>query len=127
MAKQLGRKVTIKIGGVAIAAARTKNLTINNEPVNVTTDGDDGIQTLLNEAGEKAVSVSVEGLGDQTALVDVALGDDLVEAIEFDYGTFSITGDFFQASYQEGMPYNDAITFTAEYQSTGAVLRGTGS
>jgi predicted secreted protein len=127
MAKQLGRKVTIKIGGVAIAAARTKNLTINNEPVNVTTDGDDGIQTLLNEAGEKAVSVSVEGLGDQTALVDVALGDDLVEAIEFDYGTFSITGDFFQASYQEGQPYNDAITFTAEYQSTGAVLRGTGS
>jgi predicted secreted protein len=127
MAKQLGRKVTIKIGGVAIAAARTKNLTINNEPVNVTTDGDDGIQTLLNEAGEKAVSVSVEGLGDQTALVDVALGDDLIEAIEFDYGTFSITGDFFQASYQEGMPYNDAITFTAEYQSTGAVLRGTGS
>jgi len=127
MAKQLGRKVTIKIGGVAIAAARTKNLTINNEPVNVTTDGDDGIQTLLNEAGEKAVSVSVEGLGDQTALVDVALGDDLIEAIEFDYGTFSITGDFFQASYQEGMPYNDSITFTAEYQSTGAVLRGTGS
>jgi predicted secreted protein len=127
MAKQLGRKVTIKIGGVAIAAARTKNLTINNEPVNVTTDGDDGIQTLLNEAGEKAVSVSVEGLGDQTALVDVALGDDLIEAIEFDYGTFSITGDFFQASYQEGMPYNDAITFTAEYQSTGAVLRGNGS
>jgi predicted secreted protein len=127
MAKQLGRKVIIKIGGVAISAARTKNLTINNEPVNVTTDGDDGIQTLLNEAGEKAVSVSVEGIGDQSALVDIALGDDLVEAIEFDYGTFSITGDFFQASYTEGQPYNDAITFTAEYQSTGAVLRGTGS
>jgi predicted secreted protein len=127
MAKQLGRKVIIKIGGVAISAARTKNLTINNEPVNVTTDGDDGIQTLLNEAGEKAVSVSVEGIGDQSALVDIALGNDLVEAIEFDYGTFSITGDFFQASYTEGQPYNDAITFTAEYQSTGAVLRGTGS
>ena len=127
MAKQLGRKVTIKIGGVAIAAARTKNLTINNEPVNVTTDGDDGIQTLLNEPGEKAVSVSVEGIGDQTALVDVALGDDLVESIEFDYGSFSIIGDFFQASYAEGQPYNDAITFTAEYQSTGAVIRGVAS
>ena len=123
MAKQLGRKVTIKIGGNVIAAARTKNLTINNEPVNVTTDGDDGIQTLLAEPGEKAVSVSVEGLGDQTALVDVALGDDLIEAVEFDYGTFTISGDFFQASYTEGQPYNDAITFTAEYQSSGAVLR----
>lgn len=123
MAKQLGRKVTIKIGGNVIAAARTKNLTINNEPVNVTTDGDDGIQTLLAEPGEKAVSVSVEGLGDQTALVDVALGDDLIEAVEFDYGSFTISGDFFQASYTEGQPYNDAITFTAEYQSSGAVLR----
>lgn len=123
MAKQLGRKVTIKIGGNVIAAARTKNLTINNEPVNVTTDGDDGIQTLLAEPGEKAVSVSVEGLGDQTALVDVALGNDLIEAVEFDYGTFTISGDFFQASYTEGQPYNDAITFTAEYQSSGAVLR----
>jgi predicted secreted protein len=127
MAKQLGRKVIIKVGGVAIAAARTKTLTISNEPVNVTTDGDDGIQTLLTEAGEKAVTVSVEDVGDQTALVDIALGSDLIQAIELDYGTFSITGDFFQASYEEGLPYNDAITFTAEYQSSGAVLRGTGS
>jgi predicted secreted protein len=123
MAKQLGRKVTISVGGVVIAAARTKSLTINNEPVNITTDGDDGIQMLLNEPGEKAVEVSVEGLGDQAAFMDIALSDDLVEAIIFDYGTFTVTGDFFQASYSEGLPYNDSVTFTASYQSTGAVVK----
>lgn len=126
MAKQLGRKVTISVAGSVIAVARTKSLTINNEPVNVTTDGDLGIQTLLNEPGEKSVEISVEGIGDQAAFVTKSLGSDLVEEIIFTYGTTAgdtiITGDFFLTSYGEGLPYNDAITFTATYQSTGAVV-----
>ena len=123
MAKRLGRKVTISVGGSVVAVARTKSLTINNEPVNVTTDGDDGIQQLLDEPGEKSVEVSVEGIGDQETFIAKALSNDLMEAVIFNYGTFTVTGDFFQASYNEGLPYNDAITFTASYQSSGAVVK----
>lgn len=123
MAKRLGRKVTISINGSVVAVARTKSLTINNEPVNVTTEGDAGIQQLLDEPGEKSVEVSVEGIGDQETFIVKALSNDLVEAVIFNYGTFTVTGDFFQASYNEGLPYNDAITFSASYQSTGAVVK----
>lgn len=123
MAKQLGRTVTISDGGTVIAAARTKSLTINNESVNVTTDGDSGIQTLLTEPGEKAVEISVEGIGNQEVLTATALSTNLVTELIFNYGTYTITGDFFQSSYSEGMPYNDAVTFTASYQSTGAVVK----
>ena len=123
MAKRLGRKVTISVGGSVVAVARTKSLTINNEPVNVTTDGDDGIQQLLNDPGEKSVEISVEGLGDQESFITKALSNDLIEELILNYGTFTITGDFFQASYNEGLPYNDAITFSASYQSSGAVVK----
>ena len=123
MAKRLGRKVTISVGGSVVAVARTKSLTINNEPVNVTTDGDDGIQQLLNDPGEKSVEISLEGLGDQDSFITKALSNDLIEELILNYGTFTITGDFFQASYSEGLPYNDSITFTASYQSSGAVVK----
>ena len=123
MAKRLGRKVTISVGGSVVAVARTKTLTINNEPVNVTADGDDGIQKMLNEPGEKSVETSIDGLGDQESFITKALSDDLIEEVVLNYGTFTITGDFFQASYSEGLPYNDSITFTASYQSSGAVVK----
>jgi predicted secreted protein len=123
--EQLGRKVTISVGGNVVATARTKSLTINNSPINVTADGDDGIQRMLTEQGEKAVEVSVEGLSFGSDLMDVALGDNLVQEIIFDYGTYTITGDFFQASYAETMPYNEAMTFSASYSSSGAVVKAT--
>jgi len=123
--EQLGRKVSIEIDGVVVATARTKSLTINNSGINVTSDGDDGIQRMLDEPGEKNVEVSVEGLSFGSTLMDIALGSNLVQEIVFDFGTYTVTGDFFQSSYSESMPYNEAMTFTAAYSSTGAVLKAT--
>lgn len=124
MAKTLGRKVKISIDGNVVAVARTKSLTINNSPINVTTDGDDGIQTLLDEGGEKSVETSVEGITDvDGVLMDVALSNNQMKEIVLNYGTFTVTGDFFQASYSESLPYNEAATFTSSYQSSGAVLK----
>ena len=123
--EKLGRKVTISIDGAVVANARTKSLTINNSGINVTSDGDDGIQRMLDEPGEKNVEVSVEGLAFGSTLMDIALGSNLVQEIIFDFGTYTVTGDFFQSSYSESMPYNEAMTFTAAYSSTGAVLKAT--
>lgn len=124
----IGRKVSISVGGSVVATARTKSLTINNSAINVTTDGDAGIQELLAESGEQSVEVSVDGLflSSDTALLDEALtapNSAALSAIVFDYGTFTITGNFKQTSYNEGMPYNDAITFSASYSSSGAVVK----
>lgn len=125
MAEQLGRKVTISIGGAVRATARTKTLNINNEMVDVTSDGDDGVQRFIHEPGQKAVEVSVEGMYDTTdeALQDLALSNDLSEEIVLDYTTFTITGTFVMPTYSEGMTYNDAQTFSATFQSSGAVVK----
>lgn len=127
----IGRKVTMSIGGSVVAQARTKSLTINNTPINVTTDGDDGIQELLAESAEQSVELSVDGLflSSDTALLDEALASPnsaSLTSIVFDYGTFTITGTFKQTSYNEGLPYNEAITFSASYSSSGAVVKAAG-
>jgi predicted secreted protein len=125
MAEQLGRKVSISVGGAVVATARTKSLNINNSAINVTSDGDDGIQRILAEPGEKAVEVSVDGLAIDATLADVALSSSLTVAIVFDYGTYTISGNFFMGSYSESLPYNEAITFSASFSSTGAVTKVT--
>ncbi len=129
MAEMLGRKVTISIAGTVVATARTKSLTINNSLINITSDGDDGIQRFLDEMGEKSVEVTLDGLADvaastaTTALMDIALGNSLIDELILDYGAFTLTGQFAQSTYSEGEPYNEAVTFSASYSSSGAVIK----
>ena len=129
MAEQLGRKVSISIGGVVRATARTKSLSINNEMVDVTADGDDGVQRFIHEPGQKSVELSVEGMFDteDEALPDLALSNDLSEEIILDYGSYTITGTFVMPTYSEGMTYNDAQTFSASFNSSGAVVKAAGT
>lgn len=124
----LGRKVTISVGGTVVATARTKSLTINNSSINVTTDGDDGIQELLDETAEQSVEMSVDGLhlSTETGLLDDALvapNSATLKTVVFNFGNFTITGSFKQTSYSLGVPYNEAVTFSASYSSSGAVVK----
>ena len=61
-----GRQVKVYEGdvstGTLVAGARTKSVTFNNEPIDVTTDDASGFRTLLEEPGQKSLDVSVEGL-----------------------------------------------------------------
>lgn len=126
MAEIHGRKCIISVNSVPIATARTKSFAVNNAPVNVTSDGDDGIQRIMAEPGEKAIETSIEGLYDtaETSMLDLAMhGTNCITGVELDYGAYTIAGDFFLASYSEGQPYNEAITFTSSFQSSGAILK----
>lgn len=123
MSKIVGRIVTLSLATVLIAAARTKSLTINNSPINVTTDDEDGIQTLLAVPGEKAVEISVDGILDTDALLTLSLSANPDGVMVFTYPTYTITGTFFMSSYSEGIPYNEATTFSASFSSSGAVVK----
>lgn len=123
MPEMLGREVEISVGGVVIAEARTKTLTINNTAIDITTDGDDGIQRILSKPGKKSVDLSVEGLTNDDTMLAASLGDNLLEDVVLDYGTFTLTGSFFQSSYSEGMPHEEAKTFSASYMSSGVLLK----
>lgn len=123
MAEQLGRKVTISVGGDVVATARTTSMTVNNESVNITSAGDDGIRRLMDEAGEKSIEITLDGLYTDDSLYDLAQGSTLLPEVILTYETYTLTGDFFLSSYNEGQPYNEAITFSATLQSSGAVTK----
>lgn len=122
MAKNVGRKLIIQKQGTPIASVRTKTVTINNEAIDVTTDDSSGFRTLLEDAGQSQIDLSVEGLTDNDDLIAAAAnGTGLIDTytIEFPNGA-TITGDFRLNNMEVGAEYNAAITFTAEIHSTGS-------
>lgn len=122
MAGSVGREFKIKRNGVTIAGMRTKTVTINGTPVDVTTDDDDGFRRLLEKSGEKQIDLSIEGILKDDELVEAlaATGGVLIEQCELEFVSGAkIIGDFRLNSIELGFPYNDATTFSGEMQSTG--------
>ena len=131
MGKQVGRDVKFEWGngsGGIVKGKREKSLTFNLEPINVTDDDDSGKQTLLEASGEESIEVSVEGLTTDEELIKVAAREGettLIKSgeIQFPYGDGEgdkITGNFRLNSLELGAPYNEALTFSATFQSTGS-------
>lgn len=127
MTASIGRSYTIKKNNTAIAGVRTKSLSINHEPVDITTDDEDGFRTLLSEVGESSFEISVDGVTKDSVLFDAATGSasKLLTDITIDHPNGVITGDVYLASYEETGAYNDAITFSATFQSSGTWTVGT--
>jgi predicted secreted protein len=123
MSEILGRTVTISIEGAVVATARTKTLSINNEIINVSSDGDAGLARYLNQPGEKAVELSVDGLMADDTLLVKALSNDLSAALILTYPAYTLTGSFVMPTYSEGFEYKGAITFSASFSSSGAVVK----
>lgn len=123
MPANIGRELLVKRGSTVIAGVRTKTITFNGEPVDVTSDDDSGFRTLLATAGQKSIDMSVEGVTKDNELRSAALsGTSLLLTdvnIEWPNGD-TLTGDFFLNSVEETGTYNDAITFTSSFQSSGS-------
>lgn len=129
-AAKIGREFLIKKNSVVIAGVRTKSLSFAGEPVDVTTDDDTGFRTLLAESGQEAIDISVEGLTKDVVIRGAALGSGslMLTDITLEFpktGTQLATGDtisgtFFLTSLEESGTYNDAMTFSASLQSSGA-------
>ena len=119
----IGRKMTVSIGGSVIAGCRTKSVSISKTPIDVTDDDDDGVRKLLAEAGQVDVSISVDGITKSTVLRDAAKAPEgalsAVVVTFGDAGTF--TGNCFVSSYEESGSYNDAVTFSATLEFAGAI------
>lgn len=124
MAAEYGRKVTLTWGAAQLLGVREKSLSINGEPVNVTSDEDDGWQMLLTEDAENSVQIELSGVTKDTVLRQAKLtgGASLNEDVTLTYSDGStITGNFQLGPYSEGQPYNEAVTFTATLMSNGPV------
>lgn len=123
MAAAKGRELLVKRGSVVIAGVRTKGVSINNEPIDITSDDDAGYRTLLSTAGTMSVDLSVEGItkdDDLRAVAAAGTGLMLTDVtIEYPDGAV-LAGNFYLASVEETGTYNEAVTFSASLQSSGA-------
>jgi TP901-1 family phage major tail protein len=123
MTANVGRNLLFKKDGAVFATGlRTKSITINNNPVDITSDDDSGFRTLLAESGEKQLDLSLEGITKDDALIAAAVeGTALIDDCEIILPSgATISGSFRFNSLELGAPYNEAVTFTATVQSTGA-------
>ena len=124
----VGRKAVLSMGSplVAVAALRTRTMTLANEPVDVTSDDDAGFRKLLADPGNKTLDISIEGVVKDVAtfnsLVALAVsGTDILESVSLLFPAIgTIAGDFIVSSFEIGAPYNEATTFSCTLQSAGA-------
>lgn len=121
----VGRRVTFAPtgSGIAVTGMRTKSITINNEPIDITSDDDGGFRTYLDEdPAERSIEMSVEGVTKDDNLMQLATtgGSGLISEYTLAFaGLGTFTGNFHIGSLELGAPYNDAVTFSCTIRSSG--------
>lgn len=127
MAAAKGRDLLVKKGSTVLAGVRTKGISINGEPIDITSDDDDGYRTMLADAGTYSVDLSVEGITKDDTLVAIIMagGSLMLTDITIDYPNGkTLSGNFFLNSVEETGTYNEAVTFSASLQSSGTFTYG---
>jgi predicted secreted protein len=125
MTAKTGRKILITWDDVEIAA-RTKTITFNGEPLDVSDDRSDGWRELLaTEIGESALTISFEGLykGSTLRLKNNTEAEATISmpGAGVPLGEGDITGMFVLTGFEVTGEYNDAVTFSAELRSSGEI------
>ncbi len=136
MARHNGRDLRMvdSLGNV-IGVATTKTMTINNNPVDVTGDDDQGFVTLLDRPGTKQITMDITLIYDDESAVDLATiainGTGLLAEYSLEFlanadvagepeVVRTITGDFYLASFAITGASDGRIEATASIQSSGA-------
>jgi TP901-1 family phage major tail protein len=131
MPSQKGRDLLLKIGDGAtpteafatIGAARTNNMTINNNPIDATTMEDDGVQTMLADAGVQSMSLSIEGVFKDSAAEELLRAQAFARtAVNYEL-TFpngdEYAGSFVVQDYVRGGTHDGLETFSCTLVRTG--------
>lgn len=118
----IGRNLTLTWGGSAVAKVREKSAALNGEAVDLSSDDDNGWRALDTGAGQNEVNLSLSGVLASDALKTDWFDGDRTKAVALTYPDGGVlAGNFYLASYTETAPYNEAVTFECELQSSGAV------
>jgi predicted secreted protein len=120
MAAFVGRNIAFTWNGNSIAGVRSKALSLNGAPINVTSGEDAGKRQLLTVSAEDEVNITIQGVSKDRYLQDDWFAGNRTRTgvMTFPDGTI-ISGSFFLASFAPTGTYNDATTFQAELQLTG--------
>ena len=125
----IGRKAKLKLAGGQIIGIRTKGLNWSGESVDFTTDDDEGIRLLDECSGQEQVDMPIDGILKDSKLLDHIQVDSehILSSLMIEFEIIDpansqpavFFGDFRLSSFEVGMPYNDATTFSGTLESTG--------
>lgn len=122
---QMGREVTMTLGGQSILGVQTKGLTVNNETLDTTDENSNGWMEALALPGQKSIELPFSGMVKNLEMLRAIMsGPDQsqIYAITLSYSDGSVvSGDFFLASYTETGEYNALYTFDVSLTSSGQV------
>lgn len=129
MAGAVGRELLIKKNNVVIAGARSVTLSWGGQSIDITSGEDDGIRLLLAASGQQQVDLKFEGIEKASVFQNLALSSasKMLTDITLEWPIFTpgntteaaLSGNFRLSAYEEGAPYNDAMTFSATLESSG--------
>ncbi len=128
MAGHNSRDLTIDWDSITLVNVQSKQFGINNSYVDVTTDDDAGWRTLLADPGTRSIDVSVSGIAnDEAVLADIMAASVSALTMKIDIPSSlttpgNLTGSFLVTSFEyEGGAPDDAVEFSATFESTGSV------
>lgn len=133
MAARVGRQVRFYFGGVSpadeILGVREKGIEINGEPIDITSDDDAGVRSLIdNVEAQREVNISLSGVTKDERLKQAKFDGELTQACQLVYPNGAVlAGTFFLSTYTETETYNDATTFETTLMSSGVVTYTPGS
>lgn len=121
----IGRKVKVYRGapstGTVFVGVTSKTISINNEPVDITNDDDDGFRALLADPAVRSMDISAEGvLKSDGPIADAISASSLLEeyTVEIE-GVGEVSGDFYVSGMELTAPTNEAVRYSTTFMSSG--------
>lgn len=123
-----GRAFIIKLDAVKIAAVQSKSTTHAREAIDVTNDDSNGWRTTLPVPAVRSLDLSIEGVATEDnyqLILDEWLGtvNSAITIQNPDGSIESAANGFFIGSVESSGAHDGHVTFTAAFQSSGAVTR----
>ncbi|MFN8993083.1 MAG: phage tail tube protein [Pseudomonadota bacterium] len=127
MTAYAGRSLLLKsgtwAGGTIISQTRNHQATLDHEIVDITNKDSNGFRTILEGAGTKSLTITFDGVADNSASYEAlyaAVGTIAPYALggiaDGDY----IEGNFHVSNFQTGGAHNGEQTFSVTLNSSGA-------
>lgn len=122
MAAASGREIYVSKGATRLLGGRVKTLTLNGEPVDITSDDDAGWRTHLAEFGVKSVDAEVQGVLKDDVLIAAWFDDDIAAYTVTITGIGAFTGNWKLGSVPLTGSHDGAIEYTGSIMSSGAIV-----
>ena len=123
------RDLLVKKGATRLLGINSKSIAVAKEPIDITTDEDNGFRTLLDVAGTKTLDISFSGVTKDAVMRGLIMtsGSQLLTDITIEYPPIggqatgdTISGDFYLANLTEnGSSPDGSIEFDGSLQSSG--------